>query len=87
MSFPMVLSSRFATDAWHKKMTAGQCEKTTWYRTFILDLNGCNFQNLTQDMMMFTQQETLFVALPDNFVTGRAKTRCRDLLNLGENEV
>eukprot|EP00435_Cladocopium_sp_Y103_P041108 s1479_g11.t1 len=35
MSFPMVLSSRFATD-----------------------------------MMMFTQQETLFVALPDNFVTG-----------------
>lgn len=35
MSFPMVLSSRFATD-----------------------------------MMMFTQQETQFLALPDNFVTG-----------------
>ena len=26
-----------------------------------------------QDMMMFTQQETLFVALPDNFVTGEAE--------------
>lgn len=48
---------------------------------------GDEWPNLPQDMMMFTQQETLFVALPDNFVTGRAKTRCRDLLNLGGNEV
>ena len=30
---------------------------------------------LTEDMMMFTQQETLFLALPDNFVTGWALER------------
>ena len=29
----------------------------------------------SQDMMMFTQQETLFVALPDNFVTGKAELK------------
>ena len=54
---------------------------------FFVTSTGDWWPNLPQDMMMFTQQETLFVALPDNFVTGRAKTRCRDLLNLGGNEV
>lgn len=31
----------------------------------------CDTNQPVEDMMMFTQQETLFLALPDNFVTGR----------------
>ncbi|CAJ1458115.1 unnamed protein product [Effrenium voratum] len=61
MSLPMVLSSRFATER------ASEMGLTSSCRSHLQLLQCCM---PSEDMMMFTQQESLFVALPDNFVTG-----------------